>query len=106
MVHTARASCGVQWCCSCRSGGKDTDALAGSRKLGKNVRLIRRIKGANPLQQPRPLHSQYVYVYCGLYEVLPYLGGLHVMLTLVLPYPNMLSQLVLTAFVLWWLARV
>ncbi|KAL3155688.1 Histone-lysine N-methyltransferase member suvh2, variant 2 [Trebouxia sp. C0010 RCD-2024] len=50
------------------TSGRDTDALAGSRKLGRNVRVIRRIKGDNPLQ-PRPSHSQYVYIYCGLYEV-------------------------------------
>lgn len=52
------------------SGGKDTEALAGSRKLGRNVHVIRQIRGANPLQTTH-LRSQFVYVYSGLYEVLP-----------------------------------
>ena len=51
------------------SGGVDVQALAGSQRLGMQIRLIRKVKGANPFQAKRPLQMQYVYLYCGLYEV-------------------------------------
>lgn len=51
------------------TGGVDVQPLAGSQTLGMQIRLIRKVKGANPFQAKRPLQMQYVYLYCGLYEV-------------------------------------
>lgn len=43
---------------------RDTEALVGSQKLGKKVRVIQKVSGTNP-----DLTKQCVYIYCGLYEV-------------------------------------
>ena len=63
-----------------RSGGKDTEALAGSQRLGKKVRVVRKVKGPNPTQTISS-QDQYVYIYCGQYEVQPRPGIICNMLT-------------------------
>ncbi len=55
-------------------GGVDSIAMQGSQKLGTPVRVIRRALGDNAHQASRrnaqsAKQRQYVYVYCGRYEV-------------------------------------
>ena len=56
------------------AGGNGAIAMQGSQKLATPVRVIRKVHGANHLQPHRrnaqSAHArQYVYVYCGTYEV-------------------------------------
>ena len=55
-------------------GGVDSIAMQGSQRLGTPVRVLRRVHGDNAPQASRrnaqsAKERQYVYVYCGRYEV-------------------------------------